>query len=48
MIQKVGNKYYAYDKNGKILIITTYKRIAENINRKANGKKSNRKTAKVS
>lgn len=28
---KVGNKYYVYDKNGKILIITTYKRVAERI-----------------
>ena len=48
MIQKVGNKYHVYDKNDKILIITTYKRIAENTDRKSNGKKSNRKAAKVS
>ena len=48
MIRKVGNKYLVYNKNHKILIITTYKRVAENTDRKSNGKKSNRKTAKVS
>jgi len=30
-VKKVGKKYYVYDKNGKILIITTNKRIADNV-----------------
>lgn len=46
-IKKKKNKYYVFDKDGKILIITSYKRIAENIDRKNNGKKSNRKATKV-
>ena len=45
---KKGSRYYVFDKNGKILIITTNKRIAIGIHRKNNGKKSNRKTAEVS
>lgn len=28
---RIGDKYYVYDKNGKILIITRSKRIAENV-----------------
>lgn len=46
-MKKKKNKYYVFDKDGKILIITSYKRIAENIDRKNNGKKSNRKATKV-
>ena len=30
-MKKIGNKYYVYDNNGKILIITTNKRIADNV-----------------
>ena len=30
-MEKIGNKYYVYDKNGKILIITTNRRIADNV-----------------
>ena len=28
---RIGDKYYVYDENGKILIITRSKRIAENV-----------------
>ena len=45
---KKGSRYYVFDKNGQILIITTNKRIAVKIHRKNNGEKSNRKTAEVS
>ena len=31
MIEKVGNKYIVYDKDGKIVIITSSRRIAEKL-----------------
>jgi hypothetical protein len=30
MVEK-GNKYVVYDKNGKVVIITTHKRVAERL-----------------
>ncbi len=32
MIKKIDNKYYVYDKNGKIVVITTNRKIAEKLN----------------
>ena len=31
MIEKVGNRYIVYDKDGKIVIITSNRRIAEKL-----------------
>lgn len=30
-MKKIGDKYYVYDKDGKVLIITRSRRIAENV-----------------
>lgn len=32
MIKKIDNRYYVYDKNGKIVVITTNRKIAEKLN----------------
>jgi len=37
MVEK-GNKYVVYDKNGKVIIITSEKRIAEHYNERANSR----------